>query len=172
MSDAVLEKLVQEVVALRRRVAALETLENPMLPTSIDADKLDGQHGTYYAVAGDLAAHTGNTAIHLGEGGRLVLSPGTELTIASGAITVTGSYHIVDTEGDTATDDLDTINGGVAGQLLILRSANNAREPLLRTGIGNLVLGSNCNLTHTNDLVVLFYTGTIWLKVAFSDLGP
>ncbi len=32
MSDAVLEKLVEEVVALRRRVAHLETLENPSVP--------------------------------------------------------------------------------------------------------------------------------------------
>lgn len=48
MSEEVLERLVQEVVALRRRVAHLETLENPGLPTNINADTLDGQHGSYY----------------------------------------------------------------------------------------------------------------------------
>lgn len=48
MSTEVLEKLVEEVVALRRRVAHLETLENPGLPTNINADTLDGQHGSYY----------------------------------------------------------------------------------------------------------------------------
>ena len=48
MSEEVLERLVQEVVALRRRVAHLEPLEHPGLPTNINADTLDGQHGSYY----------------------------------------------------------------------------------------------------------------------------
>ncbi len=60
MSDEVLERLVQEVVALRRRVAHLETLENPVLPASIDADLLDGQHGAYYRDADTLDGQHGD----------------------------------------------------------------------------------------------------------------
>ena len=47
----------------------------------------------------------------------------TELTIAAGVITRTRSNHTVDTQGDDATDDLDTINGGVEGDILLLRAA-------------------------------------------------
>ena len=39
----------------------------------------------------------------------------TELTIAGGIITRTRSNHTVDTQADAATDDLDTISGGVEG---------------------------------------------------------
>jgi plastocyanin len=41
-----------------------------------------------------------------------------ELTIASGAITPTGVYHFVDTEGDAASDDLDTISSPLMGTFL------------------------------------------------------
>ena len=40
------------------------------------------------------------------------------LTIASGEITVTGSYHDLLNEGGAGTDDLDTINGGTDGMVL------------------------------------------------------
>lgn len=54
MSDAVLERLVQEVVGLRARVGQLERLENARLPASIDADTLNGQPGSYYLSHGAL----------------------------------------------------------------------------------------------------------------------
>jgi len=51
MSDAVLEKLVEEVVALRRRVAHLETLE-PALPSGYYSGsvKVQYQNGVYFPV--------------------------------------------------------------------------------------------------------------------------
>ena len=52
----------------------------------------------------------------------LNLTDSTELTIASGAITVTQSYHTIDTESDAATDDLDTITvAGGEGDVLVIR---------------------------------------------------
>jgi hypothetical protein len=60
-------------------------------------------------------------------------------TISSGAITVSGSsYIIVDTEGGAATDDLDTINGGNDGDILILRSTDNARNITIKHLGGNI----------------------------------
>jgi hypothetical protein len=60
--------------------------------------------------------------------GTLNLSDPTELTISGGEITVTQSYHTVDTEADDPIDDLDTINGGSIGDTLTLAGANDARE--------------------------------------------
>jgi hypothetical protein len=50
------------------------------------------------------------------DGPTLNYAAATELTIATGAITVTQSQHTVDTEADAASDDLDTISGGTAGR--------------------------------------------------------
>ena len=47
-----------------------------------------------------------------------------ELTISSGAVTVTGVSHTIDTESDAAADDLVTINGGADGQILTIRTEN------------------------------------------------
>jgi hypothetical protein len=62
----------------------------------------------------------------------LVLNPNisspTELTISAGAITKTQGFHTVDTQSDASTDDLDTINGGTIGDMLVLAAANDARE--------------------------------------------
>ncbi len=63
-----------------------------------------------------------------------------ELTIASGEITTTGSHHSVDTESDTANDDLDTINGLNGGDMLLLLPASDARTVRLRNGVGNIYL--------------------------------
>jgi hypothetical protein len=60
--------------------------------------------------------------------GTLNLSDPTELTISGGAITVTQSYHTVDTEADDPIDDLDTINGGSIGDIVTLAGANDVRE--------------------------------------------
>lgn len=60
-----------------------------------------------------------------------------ELTIASGAITPTASYHTVDTEGNAASDDLDTINGGCRGEVLTLVAASGSRTVNV-TNAGNI----------------------------------
>lgn len=55
-----------------------------------------------------------------------------ELTIATGAVTATRSYHTIDTEGDVASDDLDTISGLGDGELLLIRPESAARTIVLR----------------------------------------
>jgi hypothetical protein len=86
-----------------------------------------------------------------------------ELTIATGVITVTGSRHTVDTEGDAATDNLDTINGGADGDILILSSAASARNVVLKDGSGNLNLAGDCTLDTVTDRIMLInYNGTSW----------
>lgn len=92
-----------------------------------------------------------------------------ELTINAGAITVTASHHLVDTEGDAATDNLDTINGGVDGQMLIIHPAAAGRTVVIRdSGVsgGNISTagGAAVSLTTIYGTAILIYdTGnTIW----------
>ena len=68
----------------------------------------------------------------------LNLTDPTELTISGNAVTKTQGSHTIDTEGNSAEDYLDTINGGVTGDLLILRANNTARTTIVRHNVGNI----------------------------------
>ena len=96
-------------------------------------------------------------------------TPGTELTIASGVIEVNTSYHLVDTEGDGASDDLDTINGGKLGQLVTLIPANGSRTVVMKDGTGNLKLSGDFNLNGANDNITLLYTGSEWVEISTAN---
>jgi hypothetical protein len=94
--------------------------------------------------------------------GSLILPTATELTIASGAITVTQGLHTVDTEGDAATDNLDTINGVAANQIVYLKTANAARDVVLTNGVGNVYTpnGTSVTLSSTNQGLAAMGDGT------------
>jgi len=94
---------------------------------------------------------------------------GAELTISSGVIEVSTNYHIVDTEGDAASDDLDTINGGKLGQLLTLVVADGARTVVMKDGTGNLKLSGDFSLNGTDDAITLLYTGSYWVEVSTAN---
>src|SRR5690606_34760387 len=91
----------------------------------------------------------------------------TELTIASGVITVTQTTHKVDTEGDAGTDDLVTINGGQEGAIIILEPANDARDVVLKHNTGNIFNASAADVTLNNygDTWMARYDGTKWLQI-------
>jgi hypothetical protein len=90
---------------------------------------------------------------------KFIVERGPELTIASGAITVSHLWHYVDTEGDASSDNLDEILGGIDGQLLILTAENSARTVVVRDDEENIKCGSDFSLTHINDVIVLMYHG-------------
>lgn len=92
-----------------------------------------------------------------------------ELTIAGGVVTATGSRHTIDTQGDAATDDLDTINGGTEGDILILSSANAGRDPTLKDGTGNLILAGDFTLTAITDTITLVRYAATWVELSRSD---
>lgn len=102
---------------------------------------------------------------------RLSIGAGSELTIASGAVTCTGSYHTVDTESDGASDDLDTISGGVAGQILVIQANNAARTVVVKDGTGNIKCGGDRTLDNSEDTMVLISDGTSWYELAFAGNG-
>lgn len=71
----------------------------------------------------------------------------TTLTIAAGVITVTQTPHKVDTESAASSDDLDTINGGAEGKIIIIEPANDARTVVLTNAVGNIRNSSGANVT-------------------------
>lgn len=113
----------------------------------------------------------GTKLMAVGPNGMINLGPSPTLTIASGAITVTKSYHKVDTEGAAATDDLDTINGGTDGDILILRTANASRDVTVKNGTGNLRTVGDFVLNFMEDRITLQYDGDmgVWLEIARSN---
>ncbi len=56
----------------------------------------------------------------------------TELTIATGAAEIVQAYHTLDTESDAASDDLDSLAGGIEGMILILRAENDGRTVIIK----------------------------------------
>lgn len=98
---------------------------------------------------------------------RLRAGSSTTLTIADGEITVTKTYHRVDTEGGAATDDLETINGGVEGMFLVLHPSDLAHEVVIKHRSGNIVTFSGDDIT-LNGAVLLINNGSEWM--AFSDV--
>lgn len=99
----------------------------------------------------------------------LKLGSPTELTIAAGVITRTKGYHTVDTQADAATDDLDTINGGVIGDILILQAANDARSIVIKDGTGNILMPADMILDNTEDIEMLLFDGTNWCEITGSS---
>jgi len=85
------------------------------------------------------------------------------LTISSGAITVTGANHTIDTEGSASTDDLDTILGGSNGDILYIRAENTARTVVVKHGTGNIQTfdGNDITLDDTNKVIVLIYDSAL-----------
>ena len=101
----------------------------------------------------------------------IILSDASELTIASGVVTATQSYHTIDTEGNAATDDLSTINGGTAGQVLTIRANHTDRTVVVKDGLSNLQLEGDMSLDNAQDTISMIYDGTNWLETGRSNNG-
>ena len=112
------------------------------------------------------------TKLHIN--GDVAFGVGSQLTISSSdEVTITHSYHPIDTYNETtSTDDLDTIKGGdAAGQILIIRAANNARTVVAKDGTGNLRLSGDFSMDNILDTLVLMYIGNAWIELSRSDNG-
>jgi len=103
------------------------------------------------------------------EVGTLNFTDATELTIATGEVTITQSVHTIDGETD-ADDDLVTISGGVEGDFLILYPENAARNITLINSTGNILTSNGLDTVIPDDgMAMLYYNGTNWL--AFISIG-
>ena len=94
-----------------------------------------------------------------------------ELTIASGVVTATASFHSVDTEADASTDDLDTINGGSEGAVLYIIPASSARNVVLKDSTGNLKMAGDFSLTSIRDTITFIYQNGAWTEISRSNNG-
>jgi len=111
------------------------------------------------------------TAGSINAGGFFNATADTEVTISGGAITVTKSFHNVDTENDDATDNLETINGGTDGDILVLKPNDTGRTVVVKNGVGNIICGADIPMDNVNDTVTLINGGTNWLLLSSSDNG-
>ena len=104
--------------------------------------------------------------------GKLILKAATSLTISSGAITITQDVHTVLNEGAASTDDLDTINGGTDGQMIVLSPGNGSQAVMVKSSGGNIRLsGANdFEMTTIRHAIILRYTTSLgWYELARSD---
>lgn len=111
--------------------------------------------------AGSMTDVKSRLAVSLAADGDLALTGVSALTITSGAVTVTGNRHTIDTEGAASSDDLDTISGGAAGMLLWLRSTAAARNVVIKHNTGNILCpgGADITLDDLNEFALLWYDG-------------
>jgi len=91
-------------------------------------------------------------------------------TISSGAIPYTGANMVIDTEGGAASDNLDTINGGVEGAKILISINNSARKIIIRddlTSGGNISIPSSYNnevfLSFEEDFAEFIFKSGFWL---------
>jgi len=83
----------------------------------------------------------------INDAGFLEFDTATELTISGGAITRTQNFHIVDTESDDPSDELDTISGASAGLFIVFRIAADARNVVIKHNTGNIYCASGVDIT-------------------------
>jgi len=97
----------------------------------------------------------------------LVFDEGPELTIDTGKITITHSFHTVDTESDASSDNLDQIIGGENGQILILKPANAGRTVVVRSGIRNIYTSGDTSFSMDDghDTSVLMNHDSDWYLI-------
>jgi hypothetical protein len=103
-------------------------------------------------------------------GGNVNLSTAGALTVASGAVTSTKSYHTIAGEG-AANDDLVTINGSTTGDILVIRAVDSAVTITVKDGTGNIQCAGDRALDNAQDTMTLIYDGTNWLELDFADNG-
>jgi len=101
--------------------------------------------------------YLGRISFEAGAAARKLNLKVTNADISGGVIPFLSSYMVIDTEGDAGSDNLDTIDGGEIGDILILQTENSSRDVTLRHGVGNIWLagGSNKTLIYVRNKIVL-----------------
>jgi len=109
---------------------------------------------------------TGNSRILVG-GFLNIETPASETLISSGTLTAATSTIQVGAETGTA-DNLDTIQGGSAGDILIIQASSG--DAITVTESGNIVVsGTSRVLDSIYDRLVLQKTTNVWVEVSYAD---
>ena len=80
-------------------------------------------------------------------------------------------FVYVDTEGGAATDDLDTINNGVAGQVITLQQVASARDIVVKDTTGNIRSAGDFTMNNVQDSITLKYNGSAWVEIGRADIA-
>lgn len=109
---------------------------------------LGGADAAIAATVGASGGLTANGGLEV-TGGFLGLGTPTELTIASGSVTPTQSFHLIDTEGDAATDDVDTFatTNASQGDKVCMYQVDPARDVTYKHATGNILMKGAADLT-------------------------
>ena len=104
----------------------------------------------------------------------IIAAGATPLTIASGVIAVTQTYHSIETEGGDGTDNLCTINGLTNGQFYVFKLVNSSHNVVFRHNITNIYCpsGRDITLDTTNDKIFGFSDGTSFFVLDMSLATP
>lgn len=106
---------------------------------------------------------------HVVAGGGGAYGTAGDVTVAAGAITVTGHHYKVDAVGAA---DLNTVTAGAGvaeGWMVVLRAKDIANPITCKDGVGNLRLQSDFTLDSLEDSIMIIYDGVNWLEVARSN---
>ena len=92
-----------------------------------------------------------------------------QIVISGGVITVTNTFHSVRVASGT-TDDLDTINGGVVGQILFIRPYDN-NDIVIKNDTDNILCNgaSDITLNTSRDIAMLIYQSDTWIQLFYSN---
>ncbi len=94
------------------------------------------------------------------------------LTISSGVVSVTSSFHGIATEDGAASDNLATINATVVDTsgILIIRAASGASTVVVKDNSGNLDLNGDFSMDDARDMMMLISVdGVSWTELSRSD---
>jgi len=142
----------------------LKALHDAML---INADLVDGIH-LPETIANVLTDH--DKAVHDALAllsGFIDLGPPSKLTIAGGQITISKSYHCVETQGGSGSDDLVTINGTATGRIVILEAFHDAHTINITAG-GNIRAGGGFLDTLFDKIAFVWDAGSNkWCSVLY-----
>lgn len=90
-------------------------------------------------------------------------------TIAGGVLVAESGYVVPAPQSGT-TDDVDTIDGGFDGAVLIV-TGSAGKALTFRDGTGNLKLGADRVLDAFEDALMLVRRGSDWIELSFSSNG-
>ena len=93
----------------------------------------------------------------------------TQLLITDGIITVTDTFPSVRVQTGSS-DDLETINGGVDGQILFIKPYDN-NDIVLKNDVDNILCngGSDVTLNTSRDIAMLIYQSDTWIQLFYSN---
>ena len=95
------------------------------------------------------------------------------LTISGGIVTVPSSRIpleiSIDTEGGAATDDLDTILGGIEGQIVTFFCPSSSRDVTFKDATGNMNLAGDFTSTAGADKITVQKQSSTWYRLTSSD---